>query len=115
MKEFLLIFRNVPPAGDALPTPDQLKEVSKPWQDWMGSIAAQGKLANMGNRLSFGGVTVKPDTVTDGPYAEIKEIILGYTVVKTDTQDEAIELAKSCPILSVGGNVEVRYIVPMHG
>ena len=114
MKEFLLIFRNVPPSGDAMPSPEQLKDISKPWQDWMGSIAAQGKLANIVNRLSFDGATVKTDTVTDGPYAEIKEIILGYTVVKTDTQAEAIELAKGCPILSAGGNVEVRYIVPMH-
>jgi hypothetical protein len=114
MKEFLLIFRNAPSTGDAALTPEQLKDISKPWQDWMGSIAAQGKLANIGNRLSFDGATVKADAVTDGPYAEIKEIILGYTLVKTDTQDEAIELAKGCPILSAGGNVEVRYIVPMH-
>jgi len=51
--------------------------------------------------------------VIDGPYAEIKEIILGYIVVKTETLDEAIQLSKSCPILPVGGNVEIRAIVPM--
>ena len=114
MKEFLLIFRNVPPAGNAMPTPEQLKEVSKPWADWLGGIAAQGKLSNLGNRLGFAGATVKADTVTDGPYAEIKEIILGYSILKTETLEEAIELAKGCPVLALGGNVEVRYIAPMN-
>ena len=49
--------------------------------------------------------------VTDGPYMEIKEFINGYTIVKTANIDEAVDLAKGCPILTVGGNVEVRAIV----
>jgi len=114
MKEFLLIYRNVPPTGDSVPTAEELKEISKPWLDWMGSIAAQNKLANQGNRLGFEGATLKGDTVTDGPYAEIKELILGYTIVKTETLAEAIEVSKGCPILAVGGNVEIRAIVPMN-
>jgi YCII-related domain len=114
MKEFLLIFRNTPPTGDIMPTPEQLKDISKPWMDWIGSIAAQDKLANRGNRLTFGGATVKTGAVTDGPYAEIKEIILGYSIVKVGTLEEAIELAKGCPVLPDGGNVEVREIAPMN-
>ena len=110
MKEFLLIFRNVPPFGDAVPTPEQLKEIGKPWQDWMGSIAAQGKLASMGSRLTFNGATLRGDTVTDGPYTEIKEMVLGFTILKTETLAEATELAKGCPILKIGGQVEVREI-----
>lgn len=114
MTEFLLIFRNTPPTGDAMPTPEQLKDISKPWMDWIGGIAAQDKLSDRGNRLTFGGATVKTGAVTDGPYAEIKEIILGYTIVKADTLSEAIELAKACPVLPDGGNVEVRAIAPMN-
>jgi hypothetical protein len=114
MKEFILLFRSAPSGRPQL-TPDQLKAISQPWQDWLGSIAAQNKLASLGSRLSFDGATVKPaDVVTDGPYAEIKEILLGYSVVKTDTQEEAIELAKGCPVLSQGGNVEVREIIQMN-
>ena len=114
MKEFVLVFRNVAPTGDQVLSPEQLKEISKPWMDWMGSIAAQDKLANRGARLGFDGASVKPDVVTDGPYAEIKEILLGFIVVKTETKEEAIELAKGCPILSAGGCVEVRDIVQMN-
>jgi hypothetical protein len=113
MKEFLLLFRDAPSAGPA-PSPEELKNISKPWQDWIGGIAAQNKLANQGNRLGFEGATVRPaNVVTDGPYAEIKEIVLGYTIVKTDSLEEAIDLAKGCPVLSIGGNVEVRAIVQM--
>jgi hypothetical protein len=114
MKEFLLVFRSDPSKGPRL-SPEQLQEISKPWQDWMGSIAAQNKLVERGNRLDFEGATVRPgNVVTDGPYAEIKEILLGYTIVKAASLNEAIELAKGCPILIGGGNVEVRTVVPMH-
>ncbi len=113
MKEFILLFRSAQPTGPT-PTPEQMKEVSKPWQDWIGSIAAQDKLSNIGARLDLEGTTVYPQNVkTDGPYAEIKEILLGYTVVKTATLAEAVELAENCPVLSIGGNVEVRSLVQM--
>lgn len=113
MNDFLLIFRrdiNV----DLQLTPEQLKEVSKPWQDWMGSLAAQNKLADVGNRLHTDGRVLKPGAlVTNGPYVEIKEAIGGYTVIRASSYDEAAELAKGCPILNFGGSVEVRQIVPM--
>ncbi|MFI5138125.1 MAG: YciI family protein [Sphingobacteriales bacterium] len=114
MKEFLLLFRSAASDRPA-PTPEELQNISKPWQDWMGSIAAQNKLANRGNRLDFGGATVMPgNVVTDGPYAEIKEILAGYIVVNTASMEEAVELAKGCPILAMGGNVEVRGIIEMN-
>ena len=53
------------------------------------------------------------NVITDGPYSEIKELIGGYTIVKAESFDEAAELAKGCPILEVGGNVEIRDIVQM--
>ena len=114
MKEFVLVFRNVPPPSDVVFTPEQMQNATKPWMDWVGSIAAQDKLASRGARLGFDGATVKPDVVTDGPYAEIKEILLGFIVVKTETKEEAIALAKGCPVLAQGGNVEVRDIIPVN-
>ncbi len=112
MKEFVFIFRNSN-NPNFKPSPEQMQEVMTSWMNWMGGIAAQNKLANNGNRLSMAiAKTVKPNNViTDGPYTEIKEFINGYTIVKTANIDEAVELAKSCPILKVGGNVEVRAVV----
>ena len=37
---------------------------------------------------------------TDGPFIEEKEIILGYTTVAADSLDDAIFLAKTCPLLN---------------
>lgn len=112
MKEFVLVFRdsNNP---DFKPSPEQMQEVLSAWMNWMGGMAAQNKLADRGSRLSVTSAkTVKPNNVvTDGPYMEIKEFINGYTIVKTANIDEAVDLAKGCPILKIGGNVEVRAIV----
>ena len=110
MKEFLLIFRNdfkTAPAG----SPEEMQALTKKWMDWIGGIAAQNKLFDRGNRLSSSGKVVKPDNViTDGPYSEIKESVGGYSIIKVDSYEEAVEIAKGCPVLKMGGNVEVREI-----
>jgi hypothetical protein len=110
MKNFLLVYRadyaSMPQAS-----PEQMQATTKRWMDWVGSIAAQNKLGDRGNRLEPGGKVVRPDLViTDGPYTEIKESLGGYSIVKADSIEEAVALAKGCPILSTGGNVEVREI-----
>jgi hypothetical protein len=112
MNEFLLIFRNSAGANEAL-SPEQLQNMMKPWQDWMGGLAAQNKLVSPGNRLMHDGKVVKTNMVTDGPYVETKEAVGGYTIIKADSLEEATELSKNCPIIQVGGSVEVRMIVPM--
>ena len=86
----------------------------KHWQDWMGSLAAQNKLVDAGNRLAAEGRVVKADhVITNGPYVETKEAIGGYIVVQCESLDEAAELSLGCPILHMAGNVEVRKIMPM--
>jgi hypothetical protein len=88
--------------------------MTKRWMDWIGGIAAQNKLGDRGNRLFPSGKVVKPgNIITDGPYSEIKESIGGYSIVKADSLEEATELAKGCPALTVGGSVEVREIREM--
>jgi hypothetical protein len=115
MKDFLLIFRREHMPSEPALSPEQLQAMMKPWQDWIGNIAAQNKLANSGNRLEADGRVLKTgNIVTDGPYVEIKEAIGGYIIVKANSLEEATELAKGCPILMVGGNVEIRPIVSMN-
>ena len=114
MKEFLLIFRRENTTDNPPMSPEQLQAMMKPWQDWIGSIAAQNKLVTAGNRLEADGTVVKPgNIVTNGPFVEIKESIGGYTIIKADSLKEATEISKGCPILFVGGSVEVRAIIPM--
>ena len=110
MKEFALIFR-LKNIADFKPSPEQMQER----MNWLGSIAAQNKLADKGNTLlpiPGSAKTVKPDNVvTDGPYTEIKEFISGYIVVKVETIDEAVEIAKGNPIFKIGGNIEIREVL----
>jgi hypothetical protein len=114
MKEFLLVFRRDAVNNETQLSPEQMQSMMKPWQDWMGSLAAQNKLVDSGNRLANEGRVVKSNQViTNGPYVEIKEAIGGYIIIKADTIDEAAELSKGCPILMIGGNVEVRALIPM--
>ena len=113
MKDFLLIFRT---DIAAMPkrSPEEMQAMTKLWMDWIGSIAAQNKLTDQGNRLVQTGKVLQPgNVITDGPYMEIKESIVGYSIVKVATEEEAVELAKGCPILKKGGNVEVREISAM--
>jgi hypothetical protein len=112
MQEFMMIFRMVP-MEDFQPSEEDLQESIKEWQNWIGGIAAQGKFTGT-NQLGFQGKTLKPGgVVTDGPYAELKEIVGGYLIIKATDLDEALEFAKGCPILSIGGHVEIRDVIPM--
>lgn len=96
------------------PSPEQMQASIKQWQDWIGGIAAQGKFLST-NRLGFEGKTLKPNNViADGPYAEVKEIVGGYILVKANDIDEAMKLAEGCPILLIGGHVEVRNVMTMN-
>ncbi len=96
------------------PSPEQMQASIKQWQDWIGGIAAQGKFIST-NRLGFEGKTLKPNNViADGPYAEVKEIVGGYILVKANSIDEAMKLAEGCPILNIGGHVEVRNVLKIN-
>lgn len=111
MKEFALIFR-LKDISDFKPSPEQMQER----MNWLGSIAAQNKIADKGNTLlpmQGSAKTVKPNNVvTDGPYTEIKEFISGYVVVKAENIDEAVEIAQANPIFDqVGGSIEVREVL----
>jgi hypothetical protein len=110
MKEFLLIFRadyNTMPKA----SPEQMQASTQKWMNWIAGIAAQGKLSDRGNRLVSSGKVLKSDgIISDGPYTEIKESILGYSLIKAMSIEEATELANGCPVLSFGGNVEIREI-----
>ncbi len=112
----MMLFRSVPmPEPVAPPSPEEIQASVKPWQDWIGSIAAQGKFQST-NILGPVGKVLKPgNVVTDGPYAELKEIIGGYILVKAESLDDAMEMAKGCPVLHYGGFVEVREIEQIPG
>ncbi len=110
MKEFTLIFR-MSDFEKVKPSPEEMQER----MNWLASIASQNKLVDKGNSLIPNAESAKTvrsgDVVTDGPYTEIKEFIVGYVIVRTEDIDEAVEMAKTNPIFKIGGNVEVREVL----
>jgi hypothetical protein len=110
MKEFLFVFRadwNQLPKG----SPEEMQARTKKWMDWIGGIASQNKLVDRGNRLFPEGKVLKAEgVITDGPYLETKEFIGGYSIVKAESYEKAIDLAAKCPVLTFGGNIEIREV-----
>jgi hypothetical protein len=86
-----------------------MQAIAKKWQDWVGGIAAQGKLGSHGPRLASEGKVLKAGgVVTDGPFVEIREILGSFIMVKADSLEEATTLAHGCPALDANGSVEIR-------
>ena len=111
----MLIFRHED--GKKVASPEQIQVWMKQTMDWIGGISAQNKFIG-GNGLPFDDSKVvwSNKMVTDGPFGEIKETIGGYIMVKAASVEEAVEFAKSCPVLQGEGNsVEVRKIAKDDG
>ncbi|MBN8853787.1 MAG: transcription initiation protein [Sphingobacteriales bacterium 50-39] len=115
MDEYLILMRLDLVIRETPPSPEQMQQYMKQYQDWVGGIAAQNKFVG-GTALSLEGKVIKPkDVVTDGPFAEIKEWIAGFITIRAKDFDEAVSLAKGCPILNGEGNsVEVRRLTDGH-
>ena len=108
MSEFLLLFRsNYEEIAKA--DPEQMKGYMKQWKEWIDNIVASNQLAGGNHLQSDGRVVRHKGLVTDGPYADIKESILGYLIITATSYEEAVLIAKKCPILEGEKNtVEVR-------
>lgn len=111
MKEYLFLFRG----GDGKTlqqSPEKWQAHMQKWMQWMGDLAQKQKFLGA-QPLSISGKQVigNKKVVTDGPFMEGKEMVGGYLMCKADTYEEAVEIAKGCPILEFDdGIVEVREI-----
>ncbi len=62
-----------------------------------------------GARISFSG---GKGTVTDGPFAETREVVGGYWMIQVNSKQEAVEWAKRCPAQD-GDVIEIRQVFEM--
>lgn len=110
MSEFLYLYRG----GDSSGTPEQMQKHMQKWVDWLKDLGQKGHLKDQGNPLDRTGKVVKgKKTISDGPYAETKDMIGGYTLVEAKDIAQAADLSVGCPIFDTGGFVEVRPIMKM--
>jgi hypothetical protein len=112
MNEFMFLFRGgATPAGSS---PEVIQQVMGKWMKWMEDLAKTGKYVG-GQPLQGGGMVITGSKMvrTDGPFAEGKEIVGGYVIVKAADLGEAVLLSKECPVYEYEGSVEVRAIQAM--
>jgi hypothetical protein len=106
--EYLLLFRGT--QWDNNLSPEELQKVTGQFMAWFERLTQQG-IAKGGQPLENEGRVIsgkKGRTVADGPFAESKEAIGGYFLLQLTNLDEAVEIARQCPLLDYGLTVEVR-------
>lgn len=112
LQDYMLLFR-MEPDMNYVPTDADIAEQEQKWGGWIGSIAAQAKLIST-HRLGFAGKRIGADMqTTDGMTMHDKLIVSGNMVIKATDLNEATDIAMGCPILAMGGNVEIREILAM--
>lgn len=109
MAQYILLLRG---ANEQLDTysAEELQNLFEKYDAWVEEVKQQDKLRGAQKlkdetRYEVG---VKNGKVFDGPFAETKETIGGYFVVECDKVEEAVAIAKRCPVLLHGGSVELR-------
>ncbi len=116
MSEFVLLYRDSLEARQQrMGSPDRAQEEMKKWQAWFKDMTDKGQLKALGQPLDLVGKVIggKARTITDGPFAETKDVIGGYSVILAKDLEEAAQIGSGCPILDSGGRVEVRPVRPM--
>jgi hypothetical protein len=109
MPDFLYLFRSDEAARrEAMSTPEKAQRSLEAWLRWIRELDANGQLKNSGQPLEPSGKVVRKALVSDGPYVEAKDVVLGYLLVSARDLAQAVELAQGCPLVAGGGSVEVR-------
>src|SRR5206468_11932486 len=102
MSEFVYLFRaSEAERREAMGTPERAQRSMQVWLAWIRELEAKGHLKNPGQPLERAGQVVrgKKKVVTDGPYVEAKDLVLGFIIVEARDLAQAVELATGCPML----------------
>ncbi len=107
MPQFVLMLRDSGSfPGDI--SAEEMQQILERYGSWASKVQAKGQKLYDGQ----GRVVVRKDggiSVTDGPYAESKEVIGGYFILEAEDYDSAARLSQDCPHLDFG-SIEVRQI-----
>jgi len=112
MSRYLLLLRNDPQTFSRMTPADGQAMMSK-FIHWTQSLQKAGHLAGVERLVHNSGQTLRKRgevIAVDGPYAEAKEAVAGLYILSADSFEQAVELARGCPVLDIGGSVEVRPI-----
>lgn len=106
--EYLLLFRGT--TWERGLSPEELQKAAQKFMAWFENLKQEG-VCKGGQPLQREGKLVSGKggrTVADGPFAESKEAIGGYFLIVANDLEGATAIAKGCPGLEYGMEVEVR-------
>ena len=111
MTEFMYLYRGYEPPA----SPEEMQKKTAKWMTWLKGLSDKGHVKSLGEPLQPGGKVVKGQKkqVIDGPYAEAKDVVGGYSIIVARDLEQAVELSLGCPIFEDGGSVEIRPIGPL--
>jgi hypothetical protein len=106
--EYMVLFRST--AWERGLSPDELQKTITETMSWFDQLFQQGKVRGAQPLHEEGKIISGKHgrVVADGPFAESKETVGGYVLLLVDTMDEAVEIARTWPLLEHGATVEVR-------
>ena len=104
--EYLLLSRG---QWDPEKSQEEVQSAIDSFYTWYEQLVAEGKFKR-GHRLATGTMLVTRTGITDGPFAEAKEIIGGYWFIVAGSLQEAAHIAAQNPCLKCGLSYEVRPI-----
>ena len=110
MNQYLLIYRN-DVSQEFNHSPEQMQAIMEQWGAWHEDLAKEGRLVASEALQTSGKVLAPDNSITDGPYVESKELIGGFTLIKAESIEKAIDLAKGCPLHAGGEKIEVREVM----
>jgi hypothetical protein len=108
MSEFVFLYRGQVRSDSA----EQRQKTVQKWAAWITDLNQRGLIVSPGQPLEDTGRIVESPSkvVHDGPFAEIKDLVNGFTIITAADIDEAAEIAKGCPVFADQGRVEVRQV-----
>ncbi|MEO7992182.1 MAG: YciI family protein [Chryseolinea sp.] len=111
MEKYMFLFKG----GEASTlSPDMQQAQMQKWLAWVEKLRKEDRYLS-GEPLLPGGKVIAgaKKTVTDGPFAESKELIGGFFIVNAKNLEDATAMAKEAPDFDLGGSVEVRQVMKM--
>jgi len=110
MSQFAFLFRASAAEMSEAMGPERAQQSLQAMMTWFKDLEQKGHLKNPGLPLEPTGHVVrgKGGVITDGPYAEAKDMVLGFIVIEARDMALAIELALGCPMVTGGATVEIR-------
>lgn len=105
MTQYVIVYLG----GDHPSSPEEGQKHFTKYMEWLSSLG--DSVVSPANPLKETSTVASDGTVTPGGSTSMS----GYTIIDVDSMESALEIAKACPFLEIGGRLEVSELMEMPG